>query len=119
MGTIETSIDAVLDLTISTAKGKIAAEDIINWITSYYSGVPTKLSLWDFLEADLSEISSEETRIIVETVKEKAALRAGGKTALVVNEDLGYGLSRMYGTLSEILDVQIQYRSFKGIEEFN
>lgn len=117
MGTVETSKEMPSGLTINIAKGEIKLEDLLNWISSYYSGITTKYILWDFNEADLSNITTEEIRKIAKEVKKKSDIRAGGKTALVFNGDLDFGLGRMYEAFAEIEGIKFESMSFQNIAE--
>ncbi len=117
MGSIETSKEISSGLTVNIATGKIAAEDILNWVLEYYSGNSTKFILWDFTEADLSNITSEEFRGIASEVKKRSEIRMDGKTALVFGRDLEFGLGRMFQAFSEIEGVLFEYMSFRDIVE--
>jgi len=117
MGSIETSKEIPSELTINKAKGKLTAEELLIWLSEYYSGITTKLILWDFNEADLSSITSEEFMEIAKEVKNRSDLRAEGKTAFVVNNDLGFGLGRMFQAFSEIEGTQLEFMSFRDVVE--
>ena len=67
----------------------------------FYEGKPTKNVLWDFRMGNLSQISSEEFREIVDTVEPFTAKRAGGKTAFLVTGDFEYAISRMIEAFAE------------------
>jgi ribosome biogenesis protein Nip4 len=117
LGSIETTKDMSLDVTVNIAKGMMTAADILNWISDYYSGTVTQLILWDFTEANLSDISKEEFEEIAVAAKKRSYVRAGGKTAFVFSEDLGYGIGRMYQALSELEEIEYECMGFRKIEE--
>ena len=117
MGKISTTKDSELGLTINTAEGEISYTDLISWVKDYYSGVVTKLMLWDFNEADVSKITNDELKKIVLEIKKTATIRNGGKTALVFSKNIGFGMGRMYGAFSEIEGLPSEYRSFRSIED--
>ncbi|MFC1884548.1 hypothetical protein ACFL2O_07245 [Thermodesulfobacteriota bacterium] len=117
MGTIKTTKDMSLNLTINLAEGIILYDDMSTWITEYYSGTVTNLILWDFREADLSKIKTEEFAELARLIKRKADLRQGGKTALVFKRDLEFGLGRMFEVFSELEDLSFEFMSFRSIEE--
>jgi hypothetical protein len=49
--------------------------------------------------------------------KKYAHLRKGGRSALVLSKDVGYGIGRMYGALSEIENIPYEIRSFRDIKD--
>lgn len=109
MGSIKTEIDFDKRLTTNIAEGRISYEDLSSSINDYYSGPVTQLNLWNFSGADLSKITSDEIMKIINLVKmviDRSGARANGKTALVFSKDIGFGLGRMFGALSEIEDIQ-------------
>ena len=120
MGTIETTYDRSRDLTIAKATGKMSADDHRAWIETYYEGVAvTSRILWDVREADFSGISREDILDHVNITKQLIAdARPGGKTAVVIDEDmLGFGLSRMRETYFEMEDVPVAMRTFTNLDD--
>jgi len=114
---IETKKDISLDLTTNTAKGPISYGDLLNWIINYYSGPVTKFILWDFTQADLSKITTNQFQNMAEVVKSRSDIRKGGKSALVFSRDLEYGLGRMFEMFSQIEGTQFEFRSFRSLSE--
>ena len=117
MGSIETVKDFDKKLTTNIAKGEFSCDELLDWVRDYYSGAVTELILWDFSKADISKITNEEFQKIANEVKKVSNTRAGGKTALVFSQDIGFGLGRMYETFSDISNMPFGYRSFRSISE--
>lgn len=117
MGSIKTIKDKALDLTTNTVKGEITYNDLEKWIIDYYSGTVTKFILWDFTEAGLHKITTEEFRKMAELVKQKSKRKERGKSALVYSKDLEFGLGRMFEALSESEGIEFPFKSFKNLEE--
>ena len=115
MGTVETKFDMALSLTISVAKGMITLDDILNWISNYYSGTVTQLVLWDLTEADLSEITITELKEVAATVKKRYYLRRGGKTAIVSKGGIEYGIGRVLQDFAKKEGVEIEYMCFRDM----
>ena len=115
MGTIETEKSFDKKLTTNIASGKFSYEELIDWVNNYYSGTVTEFIIWDFTDADLSKITTEEIKKIVQVVKKYSHKRAGGKTAFVSIKDLTFGLGRMFEILSEIEGIQFEYKNFKSV----
>ena len=117
MGTIEIEVNIDKKLTTNIAKGEITYKDFLGWAENYYSGAVTEFILWDFTEADFSKITSDDLRDLVQVAKKYSYKRAGGKTAFVSNENLSFGLGRMFEMLSEVEDIQFEYKSFRIMTE--
>ena len=54
---------------------------------------------------------------IVYVAKKYAHLRKGGKAALVFHDDLGFGIGRMFGILSELENISYEIRNFRDIND--
>lgn len=117
MGTIETRLLGTHDLTLRIARGPLTAEEILAALRSYYSGPVTSLLLWDARDADLSALTGQDIRSIVDTVSGYLDPRAGGKTALVFTSDLGFGLGRMFDAYLESALTKVENRSFRSLPE--
>lgn len=115
MAEIKTSIDYQLDLTVHTVTGSLLASEILAKLETYYRGKPTALILWDFLNATLSEISSEE---LLRTIKKaKVFSRKGGKTALVFSQEVDFGIGRMLEVLAQMEGYDYVFSSFRSINQ--
>jgi len=117
MGTIETSIDYEIALTIHTVKGQVTAEEIVRKIEEYYSGETTMLAIWDFSEASVVKLSAEEVRSILPVARKFAETRKGGKSALVFSTDSEYGLGRMFEAFTELDAFPVEIRSFRSMKD--
>lgn len=117
MPEIEKSIDESRKITFYDASGVVSAQDIIASNTEFYENEPTALLLWDFTRADLSGLSTEDLQGIVAGARRLAHLRPAGKTAIVAQSSLEFGMGRMYETFTEIWKHPIPHRVFKSREE--
>ncbi len=97
--------------------GKPTIEDSIDKIETYYAGKVTKYTLWDFTQSTSSVITNSDLRNIIKITKKYAELRRGGKTALVFNKLLDFGLGRMFETFAQIEDMPFELRSFRNMEK--
>lgn len=117
MGTIETSKDSGLGLTMINVKGEITAKDIIDWIIEYYMKPATELILWDCTDADLSKGTLDDIEKIVDQVFESSGIRKGGKTALVFGDDNGYRLGTILADSVESNELGVKFRTFRDIHD--
>ena len=114
MGTIITEIDDLNDVAIHTFLGRVTAKEMAGKIECYFSGAVNINVLWDFSEAHMEEITSDNVRDFVEMAKRYAPARKGGKTAMVFSTDLGFGLGRMFNAYQDIVKSPVSYESFRN-----
>lgn len=117
MGQLETTFDFAKDLTVIKATGKMAADDFHKWTAKYYHGTVTAFVLWDITGTDLSDLQAADLREDARHTKDLAAMRKGGKTAIVTGNDLEYGMSRMLEAFYEVEDMPFETQIFRGLDE--
>lgn len=117
MPEIITKIYEDLDLTVQTVTGSPTVQDISDVLDRYYSGTVTKLILWDTTFADLSSWKSDEVISLARKVKSHSHLRKGGKTAMVLNRDVDYGITRMYQAYAEIEKIDFELQTFRDMND--
>jgi hypothetical protein len=105
------------NITTATGIGRVTASDLWAALDKFYDDSPTLLALCDLSQADLSSLSGQELKQIVEFTKSRAAVRRGGRTAIVAPEDLQYGMARVYQSLAEIHRHPVAIRAFRAGEE--
>ncbi|MBC2734147.1 MAG: hypothetical protein HF981_07305 [Desulfobacteraceae bacterium] len=117
MGNIETTYDLPKDLTTFKVVGKMRIVDFYDCLEIYYEGGVTPLTLWDLTEADVSGISSDEISNFAQYSRNFAEARKGGKTAIVFNDSLDYGLGRMFATYLELADVPLEVHTSRNLDD--
>ncbi len=113
MADISYYLDEANDLTIYTLTGKVTAAEIKHTIEQFYSGQITKHVLWDLTDSDVSALSKPEVESIAFTPRTATEKRQQGKTAIVAPDDLVYGLSRMYQSLTHLENQPFETRVFR------
>ncbi len=117
MARIEKKIEKNKDLTILVVTGKVSSDEITDALRDFYkSGFTLKLLL-DFSNSEFSDLPSDQLPLIISVAKSYAHLREGGKTAIVMSSGVGFGIGRMYETLSEIEQHPITHNICKSIDE--
>jgi hypothetical protein len=106
-----------LDLTIHEATEPTDTDDIISLLKDFYQNRVTTYLIWDLNKGGNPELSQNDILEIIGISREYGSQRKNGKTAIVTDNDLYFGLSRMYETYAEIetdLSLQVQvFREFK------
>ena len=114
---IDSHIDETNKLTVFKATGVLRYDEIISAVKSFYEGQPTENVLWDLSDITEIQLTSEQVESIVSLSKRFNSARSKGKTAFVAQNDLVYGLSRMFNTLGEISGAPFQRWAFRSMEE--
>ena len=65
----------------------------------------------------ISGFRPEEIERITHAARERAELRAGGKSAVIATADLEFGISRMVDIGLDLRDTPYEVRSFRTAEE--
>ena len=115
MAEIRKNVEEENDLTIMVVHGEVTADMIIAALVDFYQGAFTSKLIWDYTDADLTQVKNDELRQISSVAVNHAHLRREGRTAIVVPETLGFGLGRMYEIISENDENPINYNVFKDI----
>ena len=117
MASIKKTNEKGTSITILTVSGVLSFEEVIHSLENFFKRDVTKNLLWDFRDADLSKITPNNMEQIIKISKSNAHLRENGRTALVVYQDLSFGLSRMYEILSELSEHSIPHCVFRDMGE--
>ena len=117
MPQIQTSFDQDRNLTILTLTGPVAAADLVGALRDFYAGPCTARALWDFTGSDLHNAKMVDLAAVLAAAKTLAPRRAGGKTALVMPSDLGFGLARMYDSMAELKNHPVGHGVFRNRED--
>lgn len=71
--------------------------------------------IWDVRQADISKISQDEMRTVGNNIAYLTKERGSGKGALVVSDDISFGVSRMGEMMTEKF-VTVTVRVFRNME---
>ena len=110
---IDIAKDLELQLTIVTVKGDASAAEISKTILTHNNAQLTRLILWGLSQATLETLTSADIQSFVRTTKKFIEKRAGGKTAVVVPTDLGFGMARIYDSFQEVTQSIVSHMTFR------
>ncbi len=99
---IEMILDSEFYIRIITIKGLLTYNDLRNKLQEIYSDpnlIPYQKSLWDLAQADVTTFTSEQINTIADFVSKSWGTNGQSRAALVVKQDVSFGLSRMYEIL--------------------
>jgi hypothetical protein len=114
---IETYLDENSNLTSYIVQGTLLTDQIIATIHEFYSEKPTKYVLWNFSQAQTSQISSNDVKEIVKIVTKYADRNIVLKTALVFSEDGAFGVGRMFETLAGMEETPQQFMAYLNADD--
>jgi hypothetical protein len=101
---------------INSVEESDTLDDIIGYITQHVAEWSSHQVLWDLTLLDFNVINSESIRSLIQKGLSLSEKRTGLKTALLVDNDLGFGMMRMLQILSEER-LKIEFGVFRGKDE--
>ena len=105
---ISYTIDRVKDITIFNLSGEVSLEEYIQALRDYIDDNPTTYEMYDVRGLTGSRFSTDEVKRLTEFLQKRKAKRLpGSRTAIVVDRDIDFGLSRM---ISMMTDHTVPYR---------
>lgn len=114
MAQIKIKTTKAQDLTRIAFFGKVTGESIIKALKCFYDSEITSKVIWDFSNCDVTQVQKEDLFSIIEVSKSYAHMRVDGKTALVVDSDLPFGIARMHKTLADLDRYPIRIEIFRS-----
>ena len=114
---ITSHIDKTKDLTIFTVTGVLSTDKVLPVIKAFYEGDPTKHVLWNLIDTADVQLTSKEVESIASFRPRYDGKREPGKTAFVAQEDVLFGLSRMFESQSGMRKAPHHIMVFRSIDE--
>ncbi len=114
---IRISKDCSQDFTMFTGTGDVTVEEMVEAVVTFYTSEPTKLALWNFLEARGLSFSPDDIDRVISIISKYCDQRKGGRSAIVASSDYVYGMARMYKAKSEVRKIHIEYHVTRSVEE--
>ncbi len=114
---ITAHIDKAKDLTVFTVTGEISLDNVLPVVKAFYEGDPTKHVLWDMSDTTDVQFSSQEVEAIAGFRPRYEAKRASGKTAILGQKDILFGLSRMFEIQSSVKQAPHSIMVFRNKDE--
>jgi len=106
------------DLTIFTVTGDVGFAELVNAHNSYGAAGLTRFEIYDLRNGTLGSFTSEQMDKLAIVGKASIGLRPKRcKTALVVSEDVDFGMGRVYQALSEMAGVTWGTEVFRSVDE--
>ena len=107
------------DLTAFKVTGVTHFDEIMSAVSSFYESEPTKNVICDLQKVTEVPFYSEEIESIANNPARTRGMRPGGKTAIVTQNNMVYGIARMFQIHSELKDIPYSVKIFHTIKEAN
>jgi len=101
---ISTEIDKQKNIRWHVVTGRIDVREVAEYLKRIYASSDSNSEMsvfWDLQTADFSAVTSEDIRSLMAYVGKIWGKGGKSKAALVVSNDLDFGLSRMYQIMME------------------
>jgi hypothetical protein len=101
---ISTVIDEEKNIRSQVVRGAIDVSELAEYLKGLYAATDSYSEMnvfWDLQEADFSAVSGDDVRTFMAYVGKIRGQGGESRAALVVSNDLDFGLSRMYQILME------------------
>ena len=115
MGNIEMTTDH--SLVLNKVSSEATWSDITLHVAEYLAEWKGKYVLWDMNAFDFSSLSTEDFRSSIANLSVLSELRNGEKAAIVVEEDYGFGMMRMFEMMAELGGYKTEIEVFRTIEK--
>ena len=101
-------------LRVMTVRGTLTHEELLERSLKNCRGEnPPLYVIWDFSEAQATELHSQGLREGLRALKEESQRRAGGKDAAVSTGDLEFGMVRVAEALAQVEELAYELGSFR------
>ncbi len=114
---IETHRDRKLNLTTFECSGTPTVTEVEHELGGFYGGTPTLHTIWDYTNADLSALTSDEINRLAGFLKDRSHSRAGGRSALVFSMTQLLDLNDRLPSLAELTIEQATIKIFDGLDK--
>jgi hypothetical protein len=113
MAKFQVTKDLDKQLTTFVVIGEVSLDETLEQLLGFYSGDPTPLAMWDLRQANVETFFSPQLESMVELMAQHIEKRKGGKAALLLADDLAFGLARMLETKWDILNLPLKLQTFR------
>jgi len=103
---ITTHIDKSEDITTFIVTGVLSYDEVMTVVEGFYTGEPTKYVLWNLIEATENQLSPEQINNVISFQPRFKRKRESGKTAIIAQDGLLWGLSRRLAIESNKLEAR-------------
>ena len=90
-------------------------DEAVECVKEFYEMKPTKDVLWDLREGTWKDISEERIHGLISFISKHAHIREGGRSAMVVPDDIDYGIARAFQSYTA--DLPFESGVFRTMDE--
>ena len=115
---VSTKIDAKAGVVVNTVSGKLTAAAFTATLRALIDNPefqPGMGIVWDLRRGTVIGLKADEIKGVVYYVANRVEARGRGRLAIVVSQDVDYGIGRMFAAYAE--QTGIERRVFRDLEE--
>ena len=115
---VSTKIDAKAGVVVNTVSGKLTAAAFTATLRALIDNPefqPGMGIVWDLRRGTVIGLKADEIKGVVYYVANRVEARGRGRLAIVVSQDVDYGIGRMFAAYAE--QIGIERRVFRDLEE--
>jgi hypothetical protein len=115
---VSTKIDAKAGVVVNTVSGKLTAAAFtatLRALIDNHEFQPGMGIVWDLRKGTVVGLKADEIKGVVYYVANRVEARGRGRLAIVVSQDVDYGIGRMFAAYAE--QIGIERRVFRDLEE--
>jgi hypothetical protein len=105
------------DFTEHIVSGEVTDKEMFDCEKEFYLSGPTKLQFWDMTKSKLTKVTVDGMRQFVARTSRLGKSRAGGRTAVLVQSQIQFGLGRMAEAFGDFESLPFEFRIFREREE--
>lgn len=109
VSTIEAHYDADARLVLFVVFGTTTACDLIRALEIHYGSHTAEVTIWDVSQADLSAVDVPGLKRVSQVAADRSQGRRSPHTILVMPQDQGGAVGRLYSELSKLQHSPIRY----------
>ncbi|MEM7467168.1 MAG: hypothetical protein AAF387_09810 [Pseudomonadota bacterium] len=114
---MEINVDSEKNIAMVVMSGEVSPQSVIETVQAMLSHPafsPTMSSIWDYRHCVVGEFPLAELKRVGDLAHATKDINYNAKIALVVGDDLQFGLSRMFVMLNEF--EHVEFRPFRDID---
>jgi|GEM_PF-3310100 len=117
MGEFKVYIDQSNDLTLIFFVGEITTDDIYAAAKTYLVDNPTSRVLWNYVEADGANITSEDLQSLILKISKLPNIQRRKKIAVVVSRYIGHVISHLFSIYVSQAGIGADFNIFHSMPE--
>jgi len=105
----------LLEATVHEVVGEVTFQELLDAVTTYYEGSPTRHVVWDLTKGSIEKLNFEQLHELAEIIRDRSHSVCGESIAWVAPRDVDYGCCREIEAITSFLPSESKV--FRTMEE--